>query len=78
MSRITSEYTQTYGNFYDYISVIPDSGASVKVEFYTGSQWVDDSQSPLTTPATVFVRNNSLRFTPTGGGAWIGDGQGAQ
>lgn len=78
MGRITTEYTQSYGNFYDNISVIPDAGASVKVEFFTGVAWVEDAQSPMTTSGTVFARGNQLRFTPTGGGAWIGDGKGDQ
>lgn len=76
MSRVTSEYTKSYGNWFDNISVIPDAGATVKVEFSTGGTWVEDSASPISEPGTIFVRCSTVRLTPLGGGAWIGDGQG--
>lgn len=75
MSRITSEYVQSYGNWFDCIAIIPDTGSEVKVELYTGSEWVEDSKSPLAESGTVFAKGCTLRFTPTVG-AWIGDGQG--
>lgn len=76
MPKITAQYTKTYGNYFDDISVIPDTGVSVQVEYYTGDAWVTDSQSPIIEAGTVFVRNSTVRLTPTGGSAWIGDGQG--
>lgn len=78
MGRITTEYVQSYGGRFDNIAVIPDSGASVKLELWTGIEWIEDSKSPMTTSGVVFARGSRLRFTPTGGGAWIGDGQGGQ
>ena len=78
MPRITAEYVQTYGNYYDDISIIPDAGVTVKVEAYTGVEWVEDSKSPMTESGTVFARNTTLRLTPTGGGAWVGDGKGGE
>ena len=56
MSRITAEYVQTYGNYYDDISIIPDAGVTVKVEAYTGTEWVEDSKSPMTESGTATLR----------------------
>jgi predicted Rdx family selenoprotein len=73
MSKINSEYLETYGNEFDYISVIPATGTSVKIEFWSGSDFVEDPKSPITEAEKVFVRNTSVRFTPSGGYCWIGD-----
>jgi hypothetical protein len=55
-------------------SLIPDSGTSVTVEFFNGSEWVADSQSPVTVPNTVFCRGLSIRLTPDTGGFYIDEG----
>lgn len=72
MPKINSEHSETYGNEFDYISVIPSSGVSVKVEFWSGSEYVEDPNSPILETEKVFVRNTSVRFTPTGGYCWVG------
>ena len=72
MPKTSSEYSKTYGNEFDHISVIPSSGVSVKVEFWSGSEFIEDPRSPIMQAERVFVRNTSVRFTPIGGYCWIG------
>lgn len=75
MPRITGVYERSYGNWFDAVTVIPESGVSVSVEYYSGQDWIADPESPISTPKAVFVNNMRVRFTPTGGGAFIGDGR---
>lgn len=57
------------------VGVVPASGCSVKVEFNSGSDWCEDSQSPITSPTMVTVRGLTVRYTATGGTAAIADGE---
>lgn len=49
----------------DYRSLIPDVGVSVKVEFYNGSEWVEDDYSPVTDPSDVSCFGEIVRLTPS-------------
>lgn len=47
-------------------SVVPAEGTSVEVHYWSGSDYVADTDSPITTPGTVYCRNIKLRLTSTG------------
>ena len=74
MARYEAEITLSPIGNIEYRSIVPDSGTSVTVEFYSGAEWVEDSQSPITTPNTVFCRGLSMRLTPDTGGFYIDEG----
>ena len=55
-------------------SIIPDAGTSVVVEYYTGTEWVADTRSPITTPNQLVCKGLSVRLTPNMGGFFIDEG----
>lgn len=71
MSYYTQQKDISFANTQATSSLIPDNGASVAVEFWSGSNWVADSQSPVSTPSVITTQGMRVRFTPTGGGYFI-------
>ena len=72
MARYTEETIYNPQGSTEERSVIPDAGTSVTVEYSNGAgSWVEDSQSPITTPNTIFCRGLSVRLTPDVGGFYI-------
>jgi len=47
--------------------VVPDAGVSVKAEYWSGAEWIEDMDSPIDTPATIYTRLVRLRLTSDGG-----------
>lgn len=76
MARYTTPKEFSFSKLQEYRSIIPDSGASVAVEFWSGSEWVADANSPMTSPDKIFALGVQVRLTPTGGGFWIDEGEG--
>lgn len=74
MSRYTAQKEFSFATR-DARNVIPDSGTSITVEFYSGSEWVTDGDSPITEPSQVFARGVSMRLTPDVGGFFIDEGE---
>lgn len=71
MSRYTALKEFAFGSLVESRSVIPDSGTSLAVEFWSGTEWVADSASPTTAPTTIFTRNMRVRLTPSVGGFFV-------
>ena len=76
MSRYTTQTTLSFTNMQSDRAIVPDSTASVVVEYWTGSAWVTDVKSPVTKPTTLYTSGLRLRLTPTGGGFWLEEGEG--
>ena len=74
MSYYTTQQTMSFSGNKEYSSIIPDSGASVAVEFWNGNEYVVDPKSPVTDTNVIFTQNNVMRLTPTGGGFHIDEG----
>lgn len=73
--RYTSQQEFAFGALVDLRAIIPDTGTSVTVEFWTGTEWVIDSQSPITSPDQVFTRGVNMRLTPDIGGYYVEESQ---
>lgn len=69
--RYTSQQDFSFGTLVEFRAVIPDPGTSVTVEFWSGSEWVTDSSSPMTSPDRIFTRGVNVRLTPDAGGFYI-------
>lgn len=67
-------YEKTYSVQTLDVAVIPELGCEVKVEYYSGADWREDGQSPVTSVDMVTVRGLQVRFTASGGAANIADG----
>ena len=52
-------------------NIVPDTGTSVSVEYYSGQEWVADPNSPITTPNIINCRDILMRLTPDVGGFFI-------
>jgi len=74
MSRYTAQVTFTFTNAQAERAIVPDSAASVVVEYWTGASWAADAKSPVTKPTTLYTSGLRVRLTPTGGGFWLEDG----
>lgn len=74
MARYTAQHILSSKGSVKERSVIPDAGTSVTVEFHTGTQWVADPESPITTPNLITCRGLSVRLTPDTGGFFIDEG----
>lgn len=75
MGRYSEIKEFSFGTLSDYRAVVPDSGTSLKVEFWSGVNWVEDSKSPITKPEKFFSRNQQVRITPDAGGFNIDEDQ---
>ncbi len=71
MARYTTQKEFVFGVGKTERALIPDAGASVAVEYWSGDQWVADSSSPVTSPAKIYTRGVNVRLTPTSGGFYI-------
>jgi hypothetical protein len=76
MSRYTSQIEISFGTNQDERAIVPDSTASVVVEYWTGVSWAADVSSPVTKPTTIYTKGLRVRLTPTGGGFLIEEGEG--
>jgi hypothetical protein len=76
MPRYTGQYEVSFGVNQNERAIVPDSTASVAVEYWTGTAWAADENSPITKPTTLFTRGLRVRLTPTGGGFFIEEGEG--
>ncbi|WMX18829.1 hypothetical protein [Escherichia phage vB_EcoP_PAS7] len=47
--------------------VVPDAGTTVTVEYWSGTEWVMDVDSPIDSPATLYTRLVRVRLTADGG-----------
>lgn len=74
MSYHTTQKQFTFNGTSEYASVIPDNGATVTVEFANGNGWVEDPESPISTPSRICSQNNAVRLTPSGGGFHVDEG----
>lgn len=63
--RYTKPIEITFGMGVQDIAVIPETGVSVKVEYYTGVEWMEPQSSPIGALDTVFVCGCRVRFTPS-------------
>ncbi len=76
MPRYTVQTEFAFGKLQSDRAIVPDSTASVVVEYWTGTAWVTDSSSPVTKPTTIYTKGLRVRLTPTGGGFWFDEGDG--
>lgn len=74
MAYYTTQQTMSFSDKKEYSSIIPDSGASITVEFWNGNEYVVDPKSPVTDTNVIFTQNNVIRLTPNGGGFHIDEG----
>lgn len=74
MGRYTTQIDITFDKTQDYRGVIPDSGASVAVEFWNGLTWTTDTLSPITSPERIYTYGLRVRLTPSNGGFYIDEG----
>jgi hypothetical protein len=70
--RIDTETTINFGMGVTDVAIIPDVGASVKVEYFSGLDWIEPVESPITAPDTFFACGLVVRLTPAGGGCFLG------
>lgn len=47
--------------------LVPAGGSTVEVSVWSGTDYVVDSDSPISSPATVYTRSNRIRLVATGG-----------
>ena len=73
--RHTAQKVFSFGKLQELRAVIPDSGTAVTVEFWSGEQWVEDGNSPISTPDTIYALGVNVRLTPSTGGFFIDEGQ---
>lgn len=77
MARYTEQKTFSFDKQQEYRAVIPDIGSTVVVEFWSGTMWVADPGSPLTSPDKIFAMGINVRLTPSAGhGFYIDEGVG--
>lgn len=74
MGRYTSQIDFTFDKSQEWRAVVPDTGASISVEFWNGSSWAVDNLSPITSPDRIFTFGLRVRLTPTSGGFYIDEG----
>jgi hypothetical protein len=75
MSRYTTQTEFAFGKLQRDRVIIPDTTASVVVEYWTGASWAVDENSPITKPSTIYTKGLRLRLTPAGGGFFIDGGE---
>jgi hypothetical protein len=73
--RYTVQTKFSFGTLRENRAIIPDEGASIAVEFWTGEGWSVDSKSPITSPNTIYTKGLQVRLTPTGGGFHLEEGE---
>ncbi len=74
MAYYTVVTEKSFTGLQEFSAIIPDTGASVAVEFWNGNEWVTDTGSPVTEPKQVLTRNMVIKFTPTDGGFHLDEG----
>ena len=74
MPRYTTVVDIAFGKLQSERAIVPDTAASIAVEYWTGTSWALDSKSPVTKPTTLYTKGLRVRLTPTGGGFWLDDG----
>lgn len=62
MTMYTGMQTFSFGDSSRDRILVPSTGGSVTVEFWNGEGWVIDSDSPMTSPGTIYTRNVRLRL----------------
>jgi hypothetical protein len=76
MPRYTVQTEFAFSKLQSDRAIVPDSTASVVVEYWTGTAWVTDVKSPVTKPTTLYTSGLRVRLTPTGGGFFLEEGEG--
>lgn len=76
MKRYTEQKTFSFNKLQEYRGVVPDIGASLAVEYYSGEDWVEDQASPMVVPNIIYSAGMTVRITPTGGGFSIDEAEG--
>lgn len=71
MARYTAQKEFVFGVGKTERALIPDAGASVAVEYWSGAEWVTDSASPVIDPSKIYTLGVNVRLTPTSGGFYI-------
>lgn len=65
--RFNTETALVFGDDTERVNVIPESGASYNISYWTGAEWVIDDKSPLTVPASFLVQTTRVKIEPIGG-----------
>lgn len=65
--RFDAETEFAFNEITDRINIIPESGVSYNISYWTGAEWVIDDKSPLTVPASFLVQTTRVKIEPTGG-----------
>lgn len=47
-------------------TIVPSGGTSVAVSSWSGTDYVVDTDSPVTAPGTIYMRSNRVRLVSTG------------
>ena len=68
MQRYTTQVEISFGKLQEWRAIVPDEGASVTVETWSGAGWVGIQNSPLTAPGQLYTSFMRYRFTPADGG----------
>lgn len=77
MIRFNQELVLPLGDENITINVLPESGVSVAVSYWTGAEYVDDPSSPVTNPVAIQSSSTVVRLVPSGGYAAV-TGKGVQ
>lgn len=59
-------YYYLFGSKMEDRVIIPSPGVSVQVSYWSGSEYVDDTSSPMTAPGTVYTRQLRMRLISDG------------
>lgn len=60
-----------FGDLTGSINVIPESGASFNVSYWTGSEWVLDEKSPVSNPANFIIQSTNVKIEPLSGFVFV-------
>lgn len=71
MARYTAQKEFVFGVGKTERAVVPDTGTTVTVEYWSGSTWTADSASPISDPSKIYTSGVNVRLTPSAGGFFI-------
>ena len=51
----------------EYVNIIPEAGVTFDVSYWSGTEWIADDKSPMSSPQRIAVQSTRTQIVPTGG-----------
>ena len=65
--RFNTKTEFSFSDMTESVNIIPESGVTFNVSYWTGSAWTPDDLNPRSTPSQVAVQATRVQVDPTGG-----------